>query len=164
MPINLSNFVGPNEVTSWYDLLIEQINATQSPSAGITVFGNTGSITLPAAAICSGRDISYCDLVGTLTANQTLTTDTAANIVSLLQGIFGPGVTLSGTTWSLRIINASAGAFSWTLAGGTGVTVQTAGGDATSLAIAQNTWRDFMVSIASSTSVYMYSVGTGTIS
>ena len=164
MPINLSNFVGPNEVTSWYDLLIEQINNTQSPSAGLTVFGNTGSITLLAAAICSGRDISYCDMVGTLTANQTLTTDTAANIISFLQGIFGSGVTLPGTTWILRIINASAGAFSWTLAGGTGVTIQTAGGDATSLAIAQNTWREFMVSIVTPTNVYMYSVGTGAIS
>ncbi len=164
MPINLTNFVGPNEITSWYDLLVEQINATQSPPAGFTAFGNTGSITLPAAAICSGRNIAYVDLAGTLSANATLTTDTAANIISLLQGIFGSNVTLLGTTWSLRIMNVSSGAFSWTVAGGTGVTIQAAGGDATSLAVAQNTWRDFMVSITSSTTVYMYSVGTGTVS
>jgi hypothetical protein len=164
MPINLTNFVGPNEVTSWYDQLIEQINSTQAPTAGLTSFGNTGSITLPAAAICSARNNALVYMLGTLTANATLTTDTAANIVSLLTGVFGPNVTLAGTTWMMRIINSGAGAFSWTLAGGTGVTIQTAGGDATSLAIAQNTWRDFMVSVVNTTSVYMYSAGTGTIS
>jgi len=164
MPINLTNFVGPNEVTSWYDQLIEQINATQNPPIGYAVFGNTGSIVLPASQICTGRNISYVNMLGTLAANATLTTDTAANIITFLQGLFGPNVTTVGTTWSMRISNASAGAFSWTLAGGTGVTVNSMGGDAGSLAIAQNTWRDFLVSVQSATTVLMISMGTGTVS
>jgi len=164
MPINLTNFVGPNEVTSWYDQLIEQINATQSPTVGFSALGNTASIVLPATQICSGRDISYVNMLGTLTANATLTTDTAANIIALIQNLFGPNVNVVGTTWVMRISNASSGAFSWTLAGGTGVTVAVMGGDAGSLAIAQNTWREFYVSILTATTVYMISVGTGTIS
>jgi len=164
MPINLTNFVGPNEVTSWYDQLIEQINATQNPPVGYAVFGNTGSIVLPAPQMCSGRNISYVNMLGTLAGNATLTTDTAANIITFLQGLFGPNVALVGTTWSMRISNASAGAFSWTLAGGTGVTVNSMGGDAGSLAIAQNTWRDFLVSIQSATTVLIISMGTGTVS
>jgi hypothetical protein len=164
MPINLTNFVGPNEITSWYDQLIGQINSTQGPTVGYAVFGNTGSITMPAAQMSTGRDISYVNMTGALAANATLTTDTAANIITLLQGLFGPNVNVVGTTWALRISNASTGAFSWTVAGGTGVTVTSMGGGATSLAIAQNTWREFLVSVTSATTVTLVSVGTGTVS
>jgi hypothetical protein len=108
--------------------------------------------------------MSYVNMLGTLTANATLTTDTAANIIAFLQGLFGPNVTLPGTTWSMRISNASAGAFSWTLAGGAGVTVNSMGGDAVSLAIAQNTWRDFVVSVQTATTILMVSMGTGIVS
>jgi hypothetical protein len=57
-------------------------------------------------------------------------------------------------SWVVRIINSGAGAF--TLAGGTGVTVN---GTAT---VAQNTFRDFVCTVSLAGLVTMQSAGTGT--
>lgn len=94
-------------------------------------------------------------LTGALAAGETATTDTAANIVAAMASA------AVGASYKLRIINESTGAFSWTIAGGTGVTVA---GTAT---IAQNTWREFMVSVTAvgaSPAVTLQNVGTGTYS
>ena len=102
----------------------------------------------------SSIDVSLA-LTGALTAGANATTDTAANIVAAMPS---PSV---GTSYKLCIINESSGAFSWTVVGGTGVTVN---GTAT---IAQNTWREFVVivtAVGASPAVTLQNVGTGTYS
>ena len=91
-------------------------------------------------------------MTGALAAGETGTTDTAANIIAAIP-VYQRGV---GFSYKLRVINESSGAFDWTVAGGTGVTVT---GTAT---VAQNTWREFLVTIATATTITMQSTGTGT--
>ena len=93
------------------------------------------------------------NLTGTLTgaANATLPT-----VASLLQQL---PQAQAGSSYKLRIINSSSGAFAWTVVTNTGW--GTLNGTMT---IAQNTWRDFIVTITSvgSATATLQAVGTGT--
>jgi len=113
----------------------------------------TSSTTLTAAKLTGAADDVFLNMTGTLAAGATATTDTAANIVAAIP----QAQRYVGANYILRIINSSSGAFAWTIAGGSGVTVN---GTAT---IAQNTWREFLVTLGSGlTTVTLQSVGTGT--
>jgi hypothetical protein len=115
--------------------------------------GNTAHV-LTAANLTGASSLVTLALTGALGAGANATTDTAANIIAAMPS---PSV---GTTHRLRIINESSGAFSWTVVGGTGVTVT---GTAT---IAQNTWREFVVTVTNvgTPAVTLQNVGTGTYS
>lgn len=92
------------------------------------------------------------NLTGTLTgaANATLPT-----VATMLQQLPQAQV---GSTFKLRIINSSAGAFAWTVLTNTGWTL------AGTMTIAQNTWREFIVTVTSvaSATATLQAVGTGT--
>lgn len=109
---------------------------------------------LTAANLTGGATGVTLAMTGTLTAGETGTTDTAVNIIAAIP----VAQRYVGFTYKLRVINESSGAFAWTVAGGTGVTVT---GTAT---VAQDTWREFMVKIASTTTVTLQNIGTGTYS
>ena len=112
---------------------------------------NTSGFTATAAQLTGGSVMTVLNLTGALGAGANITTDTAAAIIAVLQS---PVVV--GQSYMLRIINSSSANFAWTVVGGTGVTVN---GTAT---IAQNTWRDFTVTVATATTITMQAVGTGT--
>jgi hypothetical protein len=99
-------------------------------------------------------DLVVLNMTGTLGAGANLTTDTAANMAANLLN-YSTSATAT-IAYILRIINSSGGAYSWTVVGGTGVTVN---GTAT---IAQNTWREFLVTISGGNTVTMQAIGTGT--
>lgn len=115
----------------------------------------TSATILAAASLTGGLNTVDLAMTGALAAGAIATTDTAANIIAAI-----PSKLLTvGYSYQLRIINESSGAFAWTIAGGTGVTVA---GTAT---IVQNTWRDFVVTVTgvgSSAAVTLQSAGTGT--
>ena len=116
---------------------------------------NAAAHVLTAASLTGSSTSVVLALTGALTAAANATTDTAANIVAAMASA---GV---GAAFRLRIINESSGAFSWTVVGGTGVTVT---GTAT---VAQNTWREFNVSVTAvgaTPAVTLQNVGTGTYS
>lgn len=92
------------------------------------------------------------NMTAALAGAGTLNTPTASNIVAAIPGV------VTGQTYRLRIINSSSGAFAWTLTANTGVTLNG------TMTIAQNTWRDFDVTITSLTAVAVQSIGTGTFS
>lgn len=114
----------------------------------------TGNTTLAAAKVTGGQYEVDLAMTGALAAGATATTDTAANIVAAIPSkLIKPGY-----SYKLRVINESSGAFAWTIAGGTGVTVN---GTAT---VAQNTWRDFVLTVTgvgSSAAVTLQNVGSG---
>ncbi len=58
----------------------------------------------------------------------------------------------------LRVINQSSGNFAWTVTTATGWTLTG------TMTVAQNTFRDFMVSFTSKTAAVLTSVGTGSMS
>lgn len=111
--------------------------------------------TLTAAELTGGFSDVVLAMTGALAAAANATTDTAANILAAIP----QGQAYVNYSYTLRIINESSGAFAWTVIGGTGVTV------AGIASVAQNTWRDFMVTVTAvggAPTITLQSVGTGT--
>jgi hypothetical protein len=113
-----------------------------------TLVGGT-PLTLVGADMAGG-ETTVINLTNALAGAGTLNSATAAQIVAAT-----PGAAV-GLTYLLRIINASSGAFAWTLTTAGGITL------AGTMSIAQNTWRDFIVTLTSLTAVSIQSIGTGT--
>ena len=143
MPQNLFPWNNPNG-----------LRESAQPNAAYNTNTATSATTLTAAQLTGGAKDVVLAMTGTLAAGATGTTDTAANIIAAVP----QAQRYTGFTYKLRVVNESSGAFTWTVAGGTGVTVT---GTAT---VAQNTWREFIVKIASATTVTLQNVGTGTYS
>lgn len=112
----------------------------------------TTSTTLTAANISGGVASVDLQMTGTLAAGATATLPTVA---SLALALHSPTI---GTSYRLRITNASAGAFAWTVATNTGWTL------AGTQTIAQNTWREYVVTLTTLTTATLQSVATGTYS
>jgi hypothetical protein len=110
--------------------------------------GNT-PLTLTGPNMAGAQDV-FITLTATLAGAGTLNSATAAQIIAAIPN---PQV---GMTYNLRIINASGGAFAWTLTTATGITLSG------TMSIAQNTFRDFVVSYTGAGAVTIQSVGTGT--
>lgn len=122
------------------------------PSETVITLNNTTSFTLTGAQLSGGLASISILLTGTLGGAANITLPTVANLVAAL------AYAHSGLSFGVRIINASAGAFAWTVVTNTGWT--TSG----TLTINQNTWRDFIVNLTSLTTATITSVGTGTYS
>lgn len=128
--------------------------STFNPNPQDIQLATIGSMVLTAgqfAPAAGGQDATL-ELTGTQVGAFNITTPSAAAIVAALSN------PLPGQTYKLRIVNQSAGNFAGTLVGGSGVTIT---GTAT---IAQNTWRDFVVTVTSATAVGVRSIATGTYS
>ncbi len=128
------------------------LRTAAQPNAAYNTNSATAATTLTGAQMTGGFANVALAMTGALAAAADATTDTAANIIAAVP----VSQRYVGFTYVLRVINESSGAFAWTVVGGTGVTVT---GTAT---VAQNTWREFMVSIATTTTVTLQSIGTGT--
>lgn len=134
-------------------ITLTQLQQSVSASTSFSANTATTSTTLTVAQVTgnSGAGEVVLSMTGTLGAGATATTPTAAAIIAALPAV------KSGTAYTLRVINNSSGAFAWTVAGGTGVTVT---GTAT---VAQNTFRDFAVTVNSSAgTVTLQNIGSGT--
>ncbi|WP_155626029.1 hypothetical protein [Burkholderia vietnamiensis] len=114
---------------------------------------NTTAFTAVGSQI-SGAAQVFFNLTGTLAAGQALTLPTVANLIASLPSVVQANPV--GMTWQLRVINSSGGAFSWTVTTNTGWTLSG------TQSVAQNTFRDFVVTITSATTATIQSVGTGT--
>lgn len=122
-------------------------NASLKKTVYNTVSGGS-PLTLTATNMAGHNDV-VVNLTAALGAGGAVTTDTAANIIAAVYYV-------NDMSYKLRIVNSSSGAFSWTLAGGTDVTIT---GNAT---IAQNTWNEYLVTALTSTTVELKYVGKGT--
>jgi hypothetical protein len=103
--------------------------------------GNT-PLTLAADKIAGGALGISVELTATLAGPGTIVTATGPAIISEIETALTQ-ISLGGAPfpYSLKIANASGGAFPWTLTAGASVTV---GGVPS---IAQNTWREFQVTV-----------------
>lgn len=101
------------------------------------------SSSAPAEFVC-------LNMTGLLAAGRALTLPTSAAMLAQFSGV--------PTSYVLRIINSSGGAFSWTLTTNTGWTLNG------TMTIAQNTTRDFIVTVNADGTGTIQSIGTGTIS
>ena len=115
----------------------------------------TSSTTLTAANIAGGANSNSpvevdLNLTGALAAGATATLPTVAALVAAIPNA------IAGQTYKLRVINSSTGAFAWTLSTAAGWTLNG------TMSVAQNTWRDFVVTLTSLSAATLQSVGTGT--
>jgi hypothetical protein len=106
----------------------------------------TTAATLSAASI-SGSSEVLVNMTGTLTAGAALTLPTVAQLVAAAPTL------VSGATYKLRILNTGAGAFAWTVTTATGWTLTG------TMTVAQNTYRDFLVTMTSATTATLQSLG-----
>ena len=115
--------------------------------------GASTANTLTAASLVTNGVILRTGSPG---AGVTDTTDTAVNIISAMGGGVPAIVPLNGTYGEVfRLVNTTGQAI--TVAGGTGVTVS---GTAT---VANNAWRDFIMSPTSASTLTMTNIGGGTV-
>ena len=123
------------------------------PYAQYEVAANVTAFTATAAQVSGANHVSLA-LTGTLAAGQALTLPTAASIIAAVPNAY------VGQTYTLRIINQSSANFAWTVTANTGSTLA-GGGVAT---VAQNTWRDYLVTLTGPSTVTFTNLGTGTFS
>lgn len=117
---------------------------------------NTTAFTATVAQVCAGGKQTLL-LTGTLAAGATVTTPTAALCLANLPLGVGSagGTTPVGYNWIVKVVNSSSGAFAWTVAGGTNVTIS---GIAT---VAQGTSREFVCAATSATAITCTDNGNG---
>ena len=109
----------------------------------------TASATLAAANLSGGVAV-VLNLTGALAGAANATLPTVASLVTAL------GQVAAGTAYRIRVINSSSGAFAWTVVTNTGWTL------AGTMSIAQNTWREFLITFQSATAATLQQIGTGT--
>lgn len=119
------------------------------PSVQYAAATNTTAFTATGAQVAGAGEV-VLNLTGALAAGANITLPTAANIIA------GIPNAQTGNRYILRIINSSSGAFAWTVVTNTGLTLTG------TMTIAQNTWREFVVTITSGSAVSVQAIGTGT--
>lgn len=111
----------------------------------------TTTATLAAGSIVGGWEGTTLGAVGTLANATGLTLPTVAATVAAIAPTVVPG-----QTQRLRVINKSSANFVITILTSTGWTLSG------SMTVAQNTWRDFIMTFTSLTAATLQEVGTGT--
>ncbi len=125
-------------------------------ASGVATVFNTNSATsgttLSAANIVGGSSSVDLQMTGTLGGDANAQMPLATALIAAITNY------AVGSSYRLRITNASSANHVWTVTTNTGWTLNGM------MTIAQNTWREFVVVIASSTTATLTSVATGTYS
>jgi hypothetical protein len=112
----------------------------------------TSGTTLTGANITGGQIEVTLNLTGTLGGAANAQMPTVANLVSALPNA------VAGQEYKLTIINSSSANDAWTVTTNTGWTLTG------TMSIAQNTWRDFYLTLTSLSAATLQSLRTGTYS
>ena len=121
-------------------------------NAAFTSNTATASTTLTPANISGGLSSVDLAMTGALAAAGTATLPTVAALIA------AEGAPQVGDSYRLRVINESSGAFAWTIATAAGWTLTG------TMSVAQNTWREFILTLTSATTATLQSVAVGTYS
>lgn len=117
------------------------------PNHLTTTNSATTATTLTAANVTGAREV-FLHMTGTLASGQALTLPTMASVIALL-----PSLQI-GSTYKLRILNESSGAFSWTITNNSWTTFTVP-----NPAIVQKTWQDLIITVLSTTTLKIEAVG-----
>jgi hypothetical protein len=110
----------------------------------------TSGTTLTGANVTGGQLEVVLNLTGTLGGGANAQMPTVANLVSAIPNA------VAGQEYKLRIINSSSASDTWTVTTNTGWTLTG------TMTIAQNTWREFFVSLTTLSAAVLQQIGTGT--
>jgi len=123
--------------------------------AGYVANTATSATTLTALSVAGAADqnctLAVVNMTGTLAAGANVTLPLVTDLATIQS--FG-----NTDSYVLRVINSSSGAFSWTVTTNTGWTLNG------TMTVAQNTWRDFVVTFTSATTASLTTIGIGTYS
>ncbi len=149
LPVGFVGYAVANSATTW---LIPNL-----PSSGTNVVYNTNTATsgttLTGANISGANQKVALNLTGTLGGGANAQLPTVANLVAAIPNA------AAGQSYELRVINSSSANFAWAVTTNTGWTL-----NGTMTAITQNTWRDFLVTLTSTSAAVLQTVGNGTFS
>jgi hypothetical protein len=131
-----------NAAGTWFspDLADAMLGAKYSAAANTTNFNAT------AAQVGGAYDV-ILNCTGALGSGQTITLPTVAALVAAIPNAH------VGQSYRLRIINSGAGAFAWTVTTNTGWTLTG------TMTVAQNTFREFVVTLTSLAAAVIQSAG-----
>ena len=149
-PANSENFLSLMAKTqaNFTDLYTKLgLEAGFVPDFVYLIDSNNAAHTLAAASVVGGSVEVDLNMTGSLAAGANLQLPTVAAVVAALAN-FQPGV-----AYRLRILNSSAGAFAWTITTNTGWTLNG------TMTIAQNTYRDFILTFTNATTAVLQSTG-----
>lgn len=122
------------------------LNGFAGPATQYAADTATAGFTATGAEVAGANNV-FLDLTGSMGADAAIQLPTAAAIVAAIPNAF------VGQTYRLRIANKSAVNHVWTVTTNTGLTLSG------TMTIAQNTWREFMVTLTSLTAVAVQSLG-----
>jgi hypothetical protein len=129
------------------------ISVNPWPATAYNVATNTTGFTATQQQVMAA-EFTVLNLTGTLGAGAALTLPTVATLLATLT----PQQAVVGSTITLRILNASGGAFAWTVTTNTGWTLSG------HVAIAQNTWVDYIIqltNVGTTPTATLQSAGSG---
>jgi hypothetical protein len=112
----------------------------------------TSGTTLTGANLTGAINEVTLNLTGTLGGDANAQLPTVANLVAAIPNA------VAGQSYKLRVINSSSANHVWTITTNTGWTLNG------TMTIAQNTWRDFFLTLTTTSAAVLQSVGTGTFS
>ena len=146
VPAGGSKFLTPLQIEGYVEPLViaateVALLAARGPTCQYSTASNTTDFTATAGEVGLASNVATApqlvvfNLTGALGAGGNLQLPTVASLVTLLANAY------NGQTWILRVLNNSSGAFSWTLTTNTGWTLSG------TVAVAQNTFRDFLITI-----------------
>lgn len=131
--------------------LYAEVGASEQ-AAAFNTNNATASATLTAANVTGGNASVDLALTGALGAAANAQLPTVASMIAAMNNA------AAGDSFRLRIINESSGAFAWTVTTNTGWTLTG------TMTIAQNTWREFVVTIGANSTATLQNVAVGTFS
>ena len=153
------NFVFIGWVTAsgtWTGLLFGTTGDVSGLGFTVNFIFNTNSATsgttLTGANLTGALQEVTLDMTGTMTGDSNAQLPTVANLVAAIPNL------MNGYVYKLRIINSSSANHVWTVTTNTGWTLNG------TMTIAQNTWRDFQLTLTSSSAAVLLAIGTGTFS
>jgi hypothetical protein len=112
----------------------------------------TAGTTLTGANVTGGIIEVTLNMTGTMGGDSNAQLPTASNLFAAIPN------PIVGVKYRLRVINSSSANHVWTITTNTGWTLNG------TMTIAQNTWRDFYLALAASTTATLQNIGTGTFS
>ena len=110
----------------------------------------TSGTTLTGANVAGGQLEVTLAMTGTMSGDANAQLPTVANLVAAIPNA------IAGQLYRLRVINESSANHVWTLTTNTGWTLNG------TMTIAQNTWRDFYLTLTTTSAAVLQEIGTGT--
>lgn len=148
LPVVPDNGALPDQV----GLINAMLGMNPLQEAIYNVDATTASKTLTGTEI-SGAAQCFLNFSGTFGAAVALTLPTVAALIASLPSVVQSAPV--GITWQLRVLNSGAGAFAGTITTNTGWTLSG------TMAVANLTFRDYVITITSATTATIQSVGQG---